>query len=175
MSRNELISDELQGTIVEKLANGEQVFYYTFIPSEIVENSGLPSSLIVGVIDEQNPTSLPTSDIIHNSLKVNSEFTKMLHSFCAEIIPKQADFIEKGKNQGEGWLYIIDQRTLDPHGQVPAHDILGALKIKNGNVGDYKDNPNYRVYSADGFTDLGPDLNRKFNQYMQNILRKEPR
>jgi hypothetical protein len=68
--------------------------------------------------------------------------------------------IAKAKRQGEGWVYVVDQRTPFPQGAVPPEDIVGAFEIKDGQVvsGSYRPSPKHMILSASGFFRLGSEL-----------------
>jgi hypothetical protein len=55
---------------------------------------------------------------------------------------------------GNGWVYIIDQRTPTPGGQVPPEDIIGAFEVKDGDIlpGSYRASPNHMILSPNGFS-----------------------
>lgn len=107
---------------------------------------------------------------MYQSFKVNREFKEMLNNFCSNFVPNQENFIEQAESERDGWMYVIDQRADDPAGRVPPDDVIGGFKIERGEVVEYKPNPNYRVYSERGFTDLGGKLNRQFYDYMLSII-----
>ncbi|NQY66042.1 MAG: hypothetical protein HRT38_20660 [Alteromonadaceae bacterium] len=167
------MAEILKGNVIEGEVDGAKVFYYTFMPNDLVNQYGLPSPLIVGVIDNPYDVNRTVNDVINDSFKPNSEFKKMLHSFCTDQLPKQTTLQDEAKEQEEGWIYIIDQRTLDPLGNVPPDDIVGALEVKGGVILGYQENGNYKIHSKKGFINFGKSINQEFENYMLNILMKK--
>ncbi len=125
------------------------------------------------MIDNSYDAKKTVNDVINDSFKPNPEFKKTLNSFCTDQLPKQTTLHDKAKEQEEGWIYIIDQRTLDPLGNVPPDDIVGALEVKGGIILRYQENGNYKIHSEKGFINLGKSINQKFENYMLNILMKK--
>jgi hypothetical protein len=78
----------------------------------------------------------------------------------ARRAPELPGIIAEAKRQGEGWLYLIDQRTPTPHDFVPPQDIVGAFEVKNGQVvsGSYRPCPKHSILSSNGFFRLAPEL-----------------
>lgn len=165
------MSGDLKGSVVEAEVDGRTVFYYTLLPECVVSDYGLSAPLIVGVIDNPEGSDEPLREIVSRSLKVNSEFKKTLHGFCAEVLPNMPRLESQARAQGKGWLYIIDQRTPDPEGEVPPKDIVGAFEVSNGSIVGYQPNPKYEVNSVDGFTNFGSVINDKFKSYMIELAK----
>lgn len=103
----------------------------------------------------------------------NAVFTSFLHAVIARHGPDQPGCREEAQRLGEGWIYIIDQRTPTPEGEVPPEDIIGAFEVKKGEVvrGSYRASPKHMILSSDGFFRLDERLqecllrelaNRKF-------------
>jgi hypothetical protein len=96
------------------------------------------------------------------SFRPNPEFVDFMHRVIAEVAPNDPGFIAAAKSQGEGWLYIIDQRTPEgTHGRVPPEDIVGAFKVEQGEVmpESYNPSPNYKVLTRHGLPRLPLVLN----------------
>jgi hypothetical protein len=66
----------------------------------------------------------------------------------------------EAKSTGDGYLYVIDQRTPTPQGAVPPDDIIGAFEVKGGEIvaGSYRSNANHKILSARGFFQLDAPL-----------------
>jgi hypothetical protein len=66
----------------------------------------------------------------------------------------------EGKRQGDGYVYLLDGRTPQPGGQVPAEDIIGAVAVHGGSLvsGSYQPNTNHRLLTADGLFVLPPEI-----------------
>ena len=68
--------------------------------------------------------------------------------------------IAEALRQGEGLVVVIDQRTPTPTGAVSAEDIVGAFAVHSGQLvsGSYRPNPNHALLTANGFFQLGSEL-----------------
>lgn len=166
------MSSNLKGNVVEAKVDGKTVCYYTLLPEDVVADCGLPAPLIVGVIDNPEGADVPLEEIVSRSLKVNTEFKRTLHGFCAEVLSKMPQLESQASAQGNGWVYITDQRTPDPEGEVPPQDIVGAFEINNGKIVSYQANQKYEVNSVNGFTNFGSSINSEFESYMIEIAKR---
>jgi hypothetical protein len=118
---------------------------------------GLPAEAIVGVVLRP----LEHGDTITPEVFArNKTFVDFMHAVIALHAPQQAGCIAEARRLGNGWVYIIDQRTPTPQGPVPPQDIVGCFEVKDGQVvtGSYKPNDKHRILSADGFCQLGAEL-----------------
>lgn len=131
--------------------------YLTCLSHEQAFQHGLPAEAIIGVLTR--PLE-PGEAITPSVFARNRVFVEFLHSVIARRGPATAGMIAEAKRQGEGWVYIIDQRTPTPQGGVPPEDILGAFKIENGQVvpDSYSASPKHQILSANGFFRLGHEL-----------------
>jgi hypothetical protein len=100
----------------------------------------------------------------------NSSFVKFLHTSIAEYSPRTKSFQATAQKLRNGWVYVIDQRTPDPAGNVPPEDIFGSFEIGKGEVigGSYKPNDNHRILSQKGFFSLEIEL----SEYLIDKLQK---
>src|SRR5262245_11192596 len=105
--------------------------YITCLNHEHVFQHGLPAEAIVGVL--LRPLEAGEA-ITPGVFARNRTFVEFLHSVIARRGPTLPGLIAEAKRQGEGWVYVIDQRTPTPHDAVPPEDIIGAFKIENGQV-----------------------------------------
>lgn len=131
----------------------------TLLPTEIVFRQGVSPEAIVGVIQRRlGPEERITPDVFAPS----RDFPAFLHSFIARRAPEQPEFQAAARRQGNGWLYVVDQRTPTPDGQVPTEDIVGAFELHDGTVepGSYQPNLNHTLLSWHGWFQLGPTLNQ---------------
>lgn len=160
----------MEGNVIESEIGGEKVFYYTFLPEDLVTKHGLPKELIVGAVDDPRLAEGDLFEYVVKSLKVNRDFKDTVHNFCLDVLSGMSKFLNKAKEQRSGWLYIIDQRTPEPAGEVPPGDIIGAFEISNGKIASYKPNPNYSIKSKNGMVDFGPAINPEFEKYMERLL-----
>lgn len=92
----------------------------------------------------------------------NPAFLEFLHQFLGEYASKDPALRTEAKRVGNGWVYVMDQRTPTPGSQVPPEDIMGAFEVKNGEIvpGSWRANEKHTVLSANGFVRLDPKLHR---------------
>jgi len=129
----------------------------TCLSHEHLFQHGLPAEAIIGVLLRplQSGESITPSIFARNRV-----FVDFMHSVIARHGPALPGLVAEAKRQGEGWVYVIDQRTPTPQGAVPPADIVGAFEIKNGQVvpRSYRTSPNHMILSANGFFCLGSEL-----------------
>jgi hypothetical protein len=87
-------------------------------------------------------------------------FVDFMHGVIARRGSDLPGLVEEARRQGNGWVYIVDQRTRTPEGPVPPEDIIGAFEVKGGQIvpGSYRRSPKHKILSADGFLQLGSEL-----------------
>lgn len=131
--------------------------YVTCLSHEHVFKHGLQPEAIVGVLVRplENGEQINPDNFARNRV-----FVDFMHSVIARRGPELPGFIAEAKRQGEGWVYVVDQRTPTPQGAVPPEDIVGVFEIRNGQVvvGSYRASPNHVILSANGFFFLGAEL-----------------
>src|SRR4029077_14408341 len=116
-----------------------------------------PAEAIVGVLLRP----LESGEAITPSVFArNRVFVEFMHSVIARRGPQLPGLIAEAKRQIEGWVYVVDQRTPTPQGAVPPEDIVGSFEVKNGPVTprSYRACPKHMILSANGFFNLGPEL-----------------
>jgi hypothetical protein len=131
--------------------------YVTCLSQEVVFQRGLPGAAIIGVLVRPlGAGEAITPDVFARNLA----FVEFMHSVIARRDPELPSLIAEAKRQGEGWVYVIDQRTPTPRGAVPPEDILGAFAVKNGQVvpGSYVPSHKHHILSPRGFVCLGAEL-----------------
>lgn len=131
--------------------------FVSLLPAQDAFSGGIVPEAIIGEFSE--PLH-PDAPIPANGFARNRLFVELLHSVVAREAPKLKSFQSQAKKQMEGWVYVIDQRTSNPTGDVPNEDVIGAFEVKNGKVvdGTYVANKNHRILSTRGFFDLGAEL-----------------
>lgn len=137
---------------------GEQD-YVTLLPPEAALAHGLAPEAIIGVLSRP----LAEGEAISPELFArNRVFVDFLHEVIARYAPDQPGLQAEAQRLGEGWVYVIDQRTPTPGGPVPPEDILGAFEVKGGEVvpGSYRPNPRHRIFSTNGFFRLDAGLHQ---------------
>ena len=86
--------------------------------------------------------------------------SSFLHEFVGTQATSNEELQEAAREQGEGFVYMIDQRTPDTDGDVPQMDIIGAFEIKDGQItaDSYAPNPSHKMITEAGLVDIGDDL-----------------
>jgi hypothetical protein len=131
--------------------------YVTMIAPEVVFAQGLAPEAIVGEL--LRPLE-PGEPITPQIFARNRVFVEFMHSVIARYGPQQPGCQAEAKRLGEGWIYIIDQRTPTPQGPVPPEDIIGAFEVKGGEVvpRSYRASPKHMILSPRGFFQLEDGL-----------------
>lgn len=139
-----------------KTAEGEKD-YVTCLPHEQAFERGLAPEAIVGVL--LRPLE-PDEPITPALFARNRVFVDFMHDVIARRGPTLPGLIAEARRQGDGWVYIIDQRTRNPQGHIPPEDIVGVFAVKSGEIvtGSYQPCPKHQILSADGFFRLEGEL-----------------
>jgi hypothetical protein len=133
--------------------------YVTLLSPDIIFSQGLLPQAIVGVLPHPlKPIGPITPDIFAR----NRVFVDFMHQVIARHAPECPKVQGEARRQGNGSVYIIDQRTKDPRGTVPPQDIIGGWEVKDGEVvlESYQSNPNHMILSSDGFFRLDSNLHQ---------------
>lgn len=127
------------------------------LPRDHVFARGLVPEAIIGVL--LRPLE-PGEAITPAVFAPNRVFVELMHDVISRRGSELPGLVAEARRQGDGWVYVIDQRTRTPQGDVPPEDIVGAFEVKGGRVipGAYKPNPRHMILSPDGFFDLGSEL-----------------
>lgn len=163
------MSNKLKLKIIETTVDGINKSYCTFISQEHIFKYGLSANVIVGEVQKLDSGEVD----FENSFVENTLFKKSIFDFLEKEIVNDPQLIESARQQDEGWVYILDQRTPTPDGEVPPYDIVGAFEVKEGVLEGFSANQNYQLKSENGFTDLGGRLNIKFNDYLKKLSKDE--
>ena len=133
--------------------------YVTLSAPATAFSRGLPPEAIVGVL--AHPLR-PDEPITPDIFSANRVFIDFLHQVIARQAPHHPGLQAEARRLGQGFVYIIDQRTRDPSGSVPPEDIIGAVEVEGGEVvqGSYRRNPNHVLLSSAGFFRLDANLHQ---------------
>jgi hypothetical protein len=132
----------------------------SLLPHDLIFASGLAAQAIVGrcvrLLEEGE-------SITEANFRPNRLFIDLLHDVIAREAPTLPALQEQARQQGSGWIYVVDARTPSPEGEVPPHDIIGAFEVREGVVVQmsYQPNANHRLCSSDGFFRLEPALHQR--------------
>lgn len=127
--------------------------YFTLLAPDFFLSQGLAQEAIIGML--LRPLG-PEEPITPEVFARNRVFVDFMHEIIARYAPLQPNCQSEAQRLGEGWIYIIDQRTPTPQGPVPSEDIIGAVEVKGGVVvpGSYRASPNHIILSPNGFFQL---------------------
>jgi hypothetical protein len=131
--------------------------YISCLPQEHVFERGLASEAIIGVLLRP----LEAGESITSAVFArNRVFVDFMHEVIARRGPALPGLIAEARRQGDGWVYIIDQRTRNPQGHIPPEDIVGVFAVKAGAIvpDSYRRSPKHETLSADGFFQLCAEL-----------------
>jgi hypothetical protein len=122
-------------------------------PEQATRLGGLPAEAVVGVF---------LGDAVNvQQFQPNRVFVDFMHDVIRRRGPEDPSLRAAAAEQGEGWLYVIDQRTPEgPQGRVPPEDIIGGFKVEHGHVVAecYWANEHHRVFTHNGIVRLPPSL-----------------
>ena len=124
-------------------------------PEEMQSLGGLPAEGIAGVMG--------SGSISVDDFRENPGFARFMHQVIGMAGPKDPGLQAAARQQGDGWVYIIDLRTPErPSGRVPPEDIIGAFEVRNGRIipGSYQASATHLVYTRNGLVCLPPYLRR---------------
>jgi len=153
---------------IETTVEGVNKFYCTFIHHDYLFKYGLLGAVIIGEVEKSDSGEMD----FKNTFKENPLFKKTIFNFIEIEAINDPALITEAKKQNNGWVYIVDQRTPTPEGEVPPFDIIGAFEVTNGKLGNFNANQNYQLKSVNGFTNFGETLNIKMNNYLTKLLQK---
>ena len=129
-------------------------------PERLSRGTGIPAEGIIGVILRPLEAG---ERITPDNFAANTVFIDFMQGVIARRGPYIKDLIAEAQSLGKGTLYVIDQRTRAPQAavrEVLTDDIFGEFDVRDGKIvpGSYRPNPKHYLLSADGFFQLGPQL-----------------
>jgi hypothetical protein len=142
--------------------------YVSLLSADHVFRRGLPGEAIVGQLRRPLATG---EAMTPDTFAANSVFRQYLHRFIAINAPLDPDMQAGARQQGDGFMYLIDQRTPTPGGDVPPEDIVGRFVVSNGQVKPetYEPNPQHRLLSEHGFFRLGEWLEARLISELEQL------
>ncbi|MET7420765.1 hypothetical protein [Dactylosporangium sp. NPDC005555] len=126
-------------------------------PDEVAEY-GLAPEAVVGLlaVGVGGPAAMQP-----DHFEENPAFVRFLHEMIADDIFVVPGIREQASVVGEhGWVDVLDARTPDPSGDVPAHDVIGSVEVRDGVLVpmSYRPNDDHRLLTGDGFFQLPEEL-----------------
>lgn len=165
-----LSSDGMDSTIFicRAVVRGEARDYATVLPPETAFATGLPTEAIVGILLELAAEGKAPSP---DAFAENPGFRALLDEVIGRHAPDEPAIRDEAARLGSGYVYVIDGRTPDPRGRVPAEDVVGAFQVRDGGVvrEPYLPNPRHRLLGENGFFSLSDTLRRRL---LEEIARR---
>ncbi len=141
--------------LVTASVDGVTENYVTMIDPEVVFERGLQPELIVGKLQ----TSIADGGQLEpENFLPNVSFVDFLHEFVANSACKDSGLVEAAESGRFEHLFVVDQRTASPAGEVPPEDIIGAFAVKDGKISaeTYESNRGqHKLLTDKGFFNLG--------------------
>ena len=134
--------------------------FVTYIDHDLIFERGLLPEWIVGVLHKSVGDG---GELVPENFSPNSVFVDFLHRFVAENASRNENLLAAAKSGQHENLFILDQRTATPQGDVPPEDIVGAFVVESGTISPatYRANrENHRILSDRGFFNLGYEMMR---------------
>jgi len=140
-------------------------------PERLSRGSGIPAEGIIGLILRPLEAG---ERITPDNFAANTVFVDFMQGVIARRGPHITDLMTEARQLGDGTLYVIDQRTRAPQGavrEVLTDDIFGEFDVTDGKIvpGSYRPNPKHYLLSADGFFQLGPQLEHCLLELLASI------
>lgn len=149
---------------------GREVFVYevgvgagiqevvSIVHPDVVFEHGLCTEAIMGGLRAD-----PTADqpqITPERFQENAAFVAFLRELIAAHIFDIEGLQLAGRQQREGYVYLIDARTPQPEGQIPPVGVIGGINVQGGTLvpGSYQHNPNHRLLTENGLFRLPAEL-----------------
>jgi hypothetical protein len=132
--------------------------YVTLLSPVITSSLGLVAEAIVGTL--LKPIEPGKRNITPDAFAHNSAFVNFMHEVIIREAPKQPGAQAEAKRLGEGWIYIIDERAGARGTAVGPEDLIGAFKVRDGQIvlESYSPNRGHRILSERGFFKLEAGL-----------------
>ena len=165
------------GRVLGLAAHDRQVFRYqvdfgagekdvvSLLEPAWVFKHGLHPEVTLGVLrDGADPAELAPVDV-----QENGAFLRLLSRVIFENIAGRGDIRREAEAQGTGYVYLLDARTPDPAGRVPAEDVIGAVQVEGGAAvaRSYQHNPKHRLFTAAGWFRLPGELEAALQSRMR--------
>ncbi|WP_125802280.1 hypothetical protein [Actinoplanes sp. ATCC 53533] len=121
-----------------------------------VDKHGLHPEVVLAVVHHDADLDEPgPADI-----RENPPFLRLLSRTIWESVVSCEAIRRQAHIQGNGFVYLLDERTSDPGGRVPPEDILGTVQVRDAQpvAGSYQHNPRHRLYTAAGWFQLPEEI-----------------
>lgn len=121
---------------------------------EWVCKHGLPTEATLGVI--RRPKGFG-DDVSPDMFEENPGFVRLLHELIAEQAFELRQAVQGAVGQEGASIYLVDGRTTQQGCEAALQDVIGMVagRLVRGSC---QPNPAHRLYTADGFFVLPPEL-----------------
>ena len=155
--------------VYEVVLDGKPGSRVSLLPPEHVSQRGLPALAIIGSL---RVSPAHGGDVVPANFEPNPAFVAFLLDFVGRTAPTDPGFARSAREQGDGWIYIIDARTPTPMGEVPLEDIIGAFEVRQGRLvgGSWQPMDSHRLVTERGLF----RLSRFLEQRLLDALRQLP-
>ncbi|MGC4750442.1 hypothetical protein ACLQ28_32960 [Micromonospora sp. DT201] len=143
---------------------GERDVVSLLEPDWVFQHGLHPDAVLAVVREGADPNVLAPADV-----QEIGPFLRLLSRVIFESIDKCDSLRREAEIQGNGYVYLLDERSPDPGGRVNPADILGAIEVSNGKpvAGSYQHNPRHQLLTAAGWFRLPSEI----EQALQSRLR----
>jgi hypothetical protein len=149
-------------------SGGQEKYYLTVLPSEVVVKYGLIPEAIVGEYLER-PDDAPLNP---DKFLANSVFKNFLHNFI-ETFAAEPEVMAEAKRIQNGTVTVIDQRVQNLNSRIQLEDIIGGFAVEAGAVVRYHSNPNHRLLNEHGVFQLPPAMMSSLIDRLESLSRNE--
>ncbi|MCX2801520.1 hypothetical protein [Microbulbifer thermotolerans] len=126
--------------------------YISILSHDFVFDKGLISEAILGEVVGSADDGRITE------FRPNPVFLNLLHRTIEENGINAKPLIDEALRQYDGVVVVIDGRVKNKDDGVPPEDIIGLFSVVDGQLAEYKPNPNYLLYTNKGFMILEKSL-----------------
>jgi hypothetical protein len=165
-----MTTDECIYVVDVQTPDGEK-HYVTLLPPDTSFSQGLMREVIAGELLAPWESGKP---FIPEFFVPNPAFVEVMHEVIGRVGPELPNCRAEAHRIGDGFLYLIDQRTPTPGGAVPPEDIIGAFEVRSGAVVEesYRSNSNHKILSTHGFFRLDAQLRERLVREFESRNRK---
>lgn len=162
---------ELQADIFiyEVEHDGECHYYVSPLPYEHGFGSGLRPEAIMGELTN-GPEEVTLDHFNHSPA-----FLQFLARVIGKRMSEWPGLIAEVQRQQNGFVYLIDKRTLTPNDAVPPEDIIGGIEIRAGQMLRFHSNPSYRMFTENGFMHLDDWMRERLLEEIVTLSERKER
>jgi hypothetical protein len=150
------------------LNDGRHVFRYqidlgggernvvSLLEPDWVSRHGLNPLAVMAVL----PAGVDLDSMTPDDVRENGPFLRLLSRVIFESAD-QCDLLRReAEGQREGYVFLLDGRTVDSDCAVLQEDMLGDLEVRDGVLvaGSYRHNPRHKLRTTAGWFRLPPEI-----------------